>query len=226
METQLFSLSIRIPVVVRSGSVKVEKRTVVAWKSNVEELIAARKQGRSPYEETSEWLARLSDDWYAKLARVGLVEERKVSGPITLAAFLDGFIENRSDLSPNSVRNLANSRGRLVAHFGASKIISTITPGDADDWRQGMVNSGRIGPATISKAVKHAKQFFRAAERKSMVKSNPFADLRAGGECNKERQFFVGQDVVDRVIAAAPDLQWKLIVALSRYAGLRCPSKF
>jgi len=154
-----------------------------------------------------------------------LVDERLATGPMTMAAFLDAYIKSRTDLRPNTLRNLTNSRDRLVTYFGADRLLRTISPGDADDWRQGMVNSGRIGPATISKSVKHAKQFFRAAQRKALVKSNPFADLRAGGELNKERQFFVEPGIVDQVIEVAPDAQWKLIIALSRYAGLRCPSE-
>src|SRR5262249_35276739 len=79
--------------------------------------------------------------------------------------------------------------------------------------------------ATISKAVKHAKQFFRLAQRKGLVKQNPFQDLRAGGERNSARLCFVERGTIERVIAHAPDAQWKLIIALARYGGLRTPSE-
>src|SRR5690606_2096644 len=42
---------------------------------------------------------------------------------------------------------------------------------------------------------------------------------------NASRQFYVTRETADRVIAACPDAQWRLLVALSRYGGLRTPSE-
>jgi integrase len=36
---------------------------------------------------------------------------------------------------------------------------------------------------------------------------------------------FISADQTDKMLAPCPDLQWRLIVALSRYGGLRCPSE-
>lgn len=58
-----------------------------------------------------------------------------------------------------------------------------------------------------------------------MSPSNPFADLRAGSQSNPDRAFFVTRATVGAVLAACPDDEWRAIIALSRYAGLRCPSE-
>jgi integrase len=42
---------------------------------------------------------------------------------------------------------------------------------------------------------------------------------------NKDREFFVSRDVAGKVIEACPDAEWRLLFALSRYGGLRCPSE-
>ena len=39
------------------------------------------------------------------------------------------------------------------------------------------------------------------------------------------RAHFITREVTEKVIAACPDVEWRLIVALSRYGGLRCPSE-
>ncbi len=49
----------------------------------------------------------------------------------------------------------------------------------------------------------------------------PFASHRS----YKARQHFIDRDVIRRVIDAAPDAEWRLLIALSRYGGLRCPSE-
>jgi hypothetical protein len=36
---------------------------------------------------------------------------------------------------------------------------------------------------------------------------------------------FVSRETIDSVIAKAPDMEWKVIIALARSAGLRCPSE-
>ncbi len=42
---------------------------------------------------------------------------------------------------------------------------------------------------------------------------------------NRSRDYFVKRADADAVLKACPDNQWKLLFALSRYGGLRCPSE-
>ena len=42
---------------------------------------------------------------------------------------------------------------------------------------------------------------------------------------NRSRDYFVTRDEAKAVLNACPDAEWKLIFALSRYGGLRCPSE-
>jgi integrase len=44
-------------------------------------------------------------------------------------------------------------------------------------------------------------------------------------KANRSRDYFVTREEADAVTAACPDNQWKLLFALSRYGGLRCPSE-
>jgi site-specific recombinase XerD len=80
-------------------------------------------------------------------------------------------------------------------------------------------------PATVGRSVKRARQFFKVALRDKLITENPFADVKASGQANKERQFHIERDVIFRIIDAAPTAEWQLIIALSRFGGLRCPSE-
>ncbi len=59
-----------------------------------------------------------------------------------------------------------------------------------------------------------------------LITENPFADM---GDCsvksNKSRQFFLLREDADKVLAACPDNEWRLIFALARFGGLRTPSE-
>lgn len=122
------------------------------------------------------------------------------------------------------MRNFNDSLRKLNEYFGADKLLYDITTSDADVWRQWLVNQKYI-EVTISKVVKHAKHFLLMANRKGLVRENPFQHLKAGGEENESRKRFIEQQTIDRAIEVAPDTQWKLIIALARYGGLRCPSE-
>jgi integrase len=49
--------------------------------------------------------------------------------------------------------------------------------------------------------------------------------ISAGPKTNPERAFFVDRPTIAKVLAACPNAQWRLLVGLRRFAGLRCPSE-
>jgi hypothetical protein len=44
-----------------------------------------------------------------------------------------------------------------------------------------------------------------------------------GIQSNPDRAFYARPEVVQRIIDGCPCPKWKAIIALSRFAGLRCP---
>jgi integrase len=73
--------------------------------------------------------------------------------------------------------------------------------------------------------IRWARQFFRAAQRDKLINTNPFAELKSNNAVDLSRRVFVRREVIERVIAACPDSEWRAIIALARYGGLRCPSE-
>jgi len=156
-----------------------------------------------------------------KLAAVGLVEASKRAA---LGEFLDAFIANRkATAAPNTITNLEQAKRRLVEFFGPDRDMAAITPADAECWAAALAE--KYAPATAGRTIKRARQFFKAALRNKLVAENVFIEVKASGQANKERQFHVGREVIFRVIDAAPDAEWRLLIALSRFGGLRCPSE-
>src|SRR6185436_4127635 len=83
----------------------------------------------------------------------------------------------------------------------------------------------RYATATISRTVLYARQVFRWAVRRGMARVNPFAELKAGTQINAARAVFVSRETIAKVIDAAPDAEWRLLITLSRFGGLRVPSE-
>lgn len=187
----------------------------------VQALAGCKASGRPLDMDVACWLADIGDDLRNKLADAGLCERRASA---KLGPFIETYITSRTEAASNTVRNWRNTKAKLVAFFGEERDLRSITPGDADDWRQRMVND-ELSEATISKAVKHAKQFLKAAVRKRLADANPFHELKAGGEKDASRQAYIDKEAAAEVLDACPDAEWRLIFALARFGGLRTPSE-
>jgi site-specific recombinase XerD len=60
-------------------------------------------------------------------------------------------------------------------------------------------------PATAGSTIKQTRQFFKLAMRDKYMVENPFADVKASGQTNKERQFHIDRETTAKVIEKAPD---------------------
>lgn len=200
---------------------KVPMRSAETIKLRVEHLIAATLGGGAIDPETARWLTTLDKRLADKFAKAGLIARREAA---LLEPYLVSYVAMRSDVKPRTRNNFEQAKGWLVDYFGANRRLSEITTGDADEFRLWLL--GKVGDNTARRHCGRAKQFFRAAVRKRLIDANPFADMK--GCCvkaNKARDYFVTLEEANQVLDACPNTQWRLLFALSRFGGLRCPSE-
>jgi integrase len=155
-------------------------------------------------------------------AAVGLVKPR-IRTATTLQAFLSEYFASLS-VKAGTATAYDHTRRYLLSHFGADCPVRDIGPADAEKWKQSLQAAG-LSPSTVARRVGVARSMFRKALRWKLIDENPFADVRGGGQVNKARMYFVTRAETEKVVAVCPDAQWRLLVALSRYGGLRCPSE-
>ena len=198
-------------------------------KARIEALETAKLTSTPLDRTTAAWLDAIADTIHAKLVRVGLVEPREpvIEEPpveeVAIGELVNRYVASRSKLKPNTLRNYETTKRLLVEHFGDRRSVRSIHAGHARDYREWLV--GKYSPATVSREVKRARQYFEYAKDCRLVDDNPFAKVKAGSQKNTKRKHFVGRDVIEKVLAACPDNDWRLVVVLARYAGLRIPSE-
>ena len=200
---------------------KCSQRQAEAVKVHVERLVHASLTGHPVDPDTARWLTGIDTTLADRLAGVELVPRRDAS---TLAAFIDSYIAMRTDVKPRTRELYEQTRRSLLEFFDADLHLAKITPGDADAWRL-FLTEQKLAENTIRRRCGRAKQFFKAAVRKKLIPENPFIDLKSNVLGNAERFYFVTRDEAEKVLEACPDAEWRLIFALSRYGGLRCPSE-
>ena len=217
---------------------KMSKRQAEAVKLRVEDLVASKLSGGTPSDETARWVAGISVELADKLAHHGLIEPRGAKQALRLGEHLDNYFSVRTDVKEGTRTNWRHTDRCLREFFGAEQTIDSITVGDAKDFERWLGTSAArnhryaetqadsgLAPNTIRKRISNAKQFFEDAVQRELIARNPFANLKGSVGGNRERDFFVTRDMATKVLEACPDSQWRLLFALSRYAGLRCPSE-
>jgi hypothetical protein len=157
---------------------------------------------------------------------VGLAQPRQGHAqPATLGAFLDEYFAALGPQKATTARNNLRARRLLEEFFGAKRALQSISEGDADDYRSWLLNVKKLAKGRVGRDIGRAKTFFKSAARKRLVPVSPFSHLKCPSQTNPSRKRYIPAEVIDRVIAACPDHDWRLIFALARYAALRIPSE-
>ncbi len=207
----------------------------------IEALVAHGIAGTAHEPDLSAWLASVPTVLYRRLVRVGLAapraeDEREV---VTVGKLCAAFKE-RAAVKGSTAASYGQTLDSLTTFFGAEKPLGEITTQGADLWRKAIATAtegegkrkkrrttadGRLSPATVSKRVHVAKQVFGKAVAWGWLEKNPFAALRAGSQANPARAAYVAPETLEAVLDACPGVEWRLVFALPRLAGLRCPSE-
>ena len=191
----------------------------------VDDLVGAARYGQPIPPAAMQWLDSLNDEQHGRFVGAGLAHAREKRDAGTLGLFVGDWIAKR-----NPKTSTAAVWGRaekwLVGYFGADRRLSDITEGDAEDWQRHLEQSG-LAEATRRKMCGVARQMFKDAVKAKRIEANPFlADgIRTAIKGNAERFRFVTVAETEAVLAACPNPEWRVIVALGRYGGLRCPSE-
>ncbi len=199
------------------------KRIAEDVKGKFQSLLNSTALGVSFDPDVLVWLDKLSDDFYGKLADAGLVPPRQTA---RLGEFLNGYRESRTDIKPQTVVHWGHTIKNLLAFFGDDKPLRDVTEQGAREFRAFLVEQG-LAEATIRRRTGLARQFFTVARKRKLLSTNPFKQdglpTSVGG--NASRRFFVTREMTEQILDAAPDAEWRLLIVLARYGGLRTPSE-
>ena len=204
----------------RLGKIK-RKDLAMSMKLRVEEILQDKTFNRAHSSELAHWINGLPKDIRKKMVGVGLLDA--VPDTMTVAELIEKFLAE-ADVKPKTRDAYQQTTKSLMKYIGAKKMIDKLTSADADTWRKECVAEG-LAKATIAKRTNVAKTIFKKAVKLGIVKASPFEDLKVGSQVNSERSFYISREVISEVLEQCPNIQWRAIVGLTRYAGLRCPSE-
>lgn len=201
---------------------KVPQRTAEAVKVKIERLVAASMLDQAIDDETARWLGTIDDAFAQKLSVAGLIAKRETTD---LGGFIDSYIADRTDVKHSTSTVYGHTRRNLIEFLGADVLLRDITRADADAWRRWLAQDEGLSDNTVRRRCGIAKQFFHTAVKARLVTENVFDHLKGGVQSNPKRSHFIDRGVTEAVLRACPDDEWRVLFALTRYGGLRCPSE-
>jgi integrase len=225
------------------------KKQAESWQNQVEHLISSRASGSAMKAYTAAWLGELPERYLSKLVAAGLVDrpqaEPEPETMPTIGGLCDRFIASKRAAKDATRDKFEQVKNALVRHFGTERTIDQVNAADAEGWRDwmrvdgnvregkqrkdkhGKTVSGRtdLSDNTVRRRTGIAKQFFRWAIKSKLITENPFDGLPCSVHANEARQHFVSHATANQAIEFAPNAEWRALIALVRYGGLRSPSE-
>jgi integrase len=216
---------------------KISARAADDLKRLVESILESAACGLETSPTTAKRLDGLGDDVHAKLVAVGLVNPREKAKAVrvSVAEHAEAYLALRTDIKPGSRLVLGQVVRNLCQYFGTTAL-ADVRPADADDFSRWLATDARVrgessgkpkglSPATLGKRISWSATIWRDAVRRGLVDRNPFDEVRRPCTVNQERRQYVPRETIETLIAAEPDPEWRALLALARYLGLRTPSE-
>ena len=143
----------------------------------------------------------------------------------TLSAWLDEWLRRKSRSS--SLPTMARYRSHTEAFLSwlgdkrRGKPLESVTPQDVRLWGESLTAGGRAGKSVLG-YLKDVSAAYRAAMREGLVAFNPCALAIADVDTSDshERQPFTTEEF-EALLAAAPDEQWRGLLLVGAFTGLR-----
>ncbi|WP_432798692.1 tyrosine-type recombinase/integrase [Poriferisphaera sp. WC338] len=200
----------------------------------VDDLVHSVKTGTRPTGKTQAWIAEVSEDIYGRLVGVGLCESKEAQVIATLEGLCERFIAGkRGSVKPATLPTYRRAVNHLYAYFKRSKPTNEITPADALDFQSDLRSKKAVGrdeclsDATCRKCCGLARQIFAYGEAAGWVERNPFAHkgIKVAVYGNEEKRRYIEHGIMIQLLQHAPSQEWRLLLVLGRYGGLRIPSE-
>lgn len=203
---------------------RVSQAVAKTYQARVKEIIADKTMNRPHDPELAKWLGGLDETMLARFRAAGLADGGVGTARTTLGDFLARAM--RDVVGKPSTRIFYEQvAGRLIGFFGETRVLRAIGHADADAFRAWLIADQKLAPATVGRGVSAARTFWRKAVRWKLASENVFEGVKGGHQANDARKQFVPADLIQRVMAETPDREWRVIIALARFAGLRTPSE-
>lgn len=219
---------------------KMNKKNAEAFQTKLERLVFDITAGTVPDQDIAKWIstlpAAIADhlaDWNLiprrpapQTTKEKAVEELRTNPE--LLVFVQECIDSRKEMKP-ATRITYRQFQRLMREFlesiGQVNIrVKAMTQLDAEKWRSWMLERG-LSENTVRMHCKNGRLFFNLARKQRLITENPFAEIPCNTIAAPARFKFISAEDTRKVMDQAPDIEWRVVIAMARWGGVRIPSE-
>lgn len=199
---------------------------VVRWYGHIDDDGKRRRYGKSF--KTKAEAERFRTEKQHELDRGG--RRDPVSGT-PLKRLLDDFLKAKGpNIRPGTMELYRLTARRLLAFFGATKDVATITRRDADLFIGQQLHhldneQKELSTWARSQMLTHCRTIFKQAVRWEMATGNPFAECERPKTRTRKWHHIKPAEYL-RLLEAAPDLRWRCLYAVLYTTGVRVGEAF
>ena len=166
------------------------------------------------------WLEMAPKDILSKLEKVGLIT---IDKPKTCQELWDSFLRYKAEEKRGTCKVYCTSRQRFFEAFSATDPLDEITMEKLLIWRQSLCS--KYAEATVATTMTTLKTVFNYAVDIGWLQQSPMKKVPVGSFVNRKKDRFITVEESRKLLEACPNQEWRAIIALARYGGLRCPSE-
>lgn len=200
------------------------QRQAEEFRSKLEALLQADALGIPVSLEVATWLISLDTRIHKQLVRLGLTTLRINTLGELLAAWLSSL--NPKTAAGGPVLAIIEN---LTTRFDKNTPLRRFSGATCREFKHFLTTIGNNGKpyarATVSRRLRMAKQVFAFAVRNRSITTNPFGDARGNGEVNRDKDFEVTEAIMQRILGQCANVEFRALLCLVRYGGVRCPSE-
>lgn len=111
-------------------------------------VLESQRAGSTLHPDGLRWLESIDDRLHARVVRLGVAQPRLAADVVTLGSLRDRF-DVTVRVKPGTAAAYKHGLNSLCDYFGRDRALPTITPLDADKWRQSLVVE-KLAVATVS----------------------------------------------------------------------------
>ena len=213
------------------ASVSMTKSEAQRRHERIQAIVTTQRLGLELSSEQLTFLSKLPDKSYNKLATYGVVCERiaiRSKGSFSLGNVRKEFQAGR-DVKESTQDNENRAFDLLEAYLKVDKDVRNITLLDAErfsKWlpKQRLIGTGKLLASTVSGHLRKINGLFNYMVKAKLIVENPFDDINTPMNRDKSKDYYVTIHEADDYIESVDHPQWKAIIAIARYCGVRGPS--
>jgi len=202
------------------GGRRYSEQTATELKRIVEKLIYCRDNDNDPDKKTLAWLEAATPEIREKLAIVGLIEASQTH---TLGELWDSFLETKAEMKDSTVKSYELTKAHFFEFFDENDFLENLSQDRMIEWKESLTK--KLAKASVATRIKTTKTCLTWAVEKKWIAVSPLDGIGRGDFRNKKNDRIIPMEEYYRLLDACPCQDWRVIIALARVGGLRCPSE-